>query len=539
MISNYTGHIFKIPFPFTDLATTKARPALALSEPDQFGDIQFAFITTKQTRPVGLTVELPPGILPFDSYLHLNKLFLLHKDIILKQLAVMPTHVLEEVFRKLTTNSTKKYYHQIHKPKQNKAFIAGETKINYAGRVFDEKELINLVDASLDFWLTTGRFAYQFEKDFASFLGVKHCSLVNSGSSANLLAFMALTSPKLGNRRIRQGDEVITVAAGFPTTVAPIVQYGAIPVFVDISLPTYNIDCAQLEEALSEKTKAVMLAHTLGNPFDLAAVRRFCDINNLWLIEDNCDALGSRYFYDKHWRYTGTIGDIGTASFYPPHHITMGEGGAVYTNSIELKRIAESFRDWGRDCWCPSGKDDTCKNRFKKQFGELPFGYDHKYVYSHFGYNLKVTDMQAAVGCAQLEKLPRFIEARKDNWQKLRVGLASLEDKLLLPQATADSDPSWFGFVLTVREDAGFSRDEIVSYLEQNNIQTRMLFAGNLLKHPCFDEFRTNHSGYRVVGDLTNANRVMNQTFWLGVYPGMTKSIIDYVIDRIKYFVVK
>ena len=424
------------------------------------------------------------------------------------------------------------YYKEIYR---NKGTFQPGDRIPYAGRVFDEKEIENLIEASLDFWLTTGRFTEKFERDFARFLGVKYCSLTNSGSSANLLAFMALTSPKLGEKRIKKGDEVITVAAGFPTTVAPIIQYGAIPVFVDVTLPSYNIDCSNLELVLTEKTKAIMVAHTLGNPFDLQAVRDFCDRNQLWLIEDNCDALGSKYFYNGEWCYTGTIGHIGTSSFYPPHHMTMGEGGAVYTNDIELKRLVESFRDWGRDCWCPSGHDNTCHKRFTQQFGELPLGYDHKYVYSHFGYNLKVTDMQAAVGCAQLEKLPQFIESRKKNWRKLRDGLAQLDNVLILPEPTVNSEPSWFGFLLTVREDAGLTRDEIVQYLESKGIQTRMLFSGNLLKHPCFAEMRTSGKGYRVIGNLENTDTIMNRTFWIGVYPGLTDESIDYMIGEIKY----
>jgi len=409
-------------------------------------------------------------------------------------------------------------------------------RIPYAGRVFDEREIENLIEASLDFWLTTGRFADRFEAEFARFLGVRHCSLVNSGSSANLLAFMALTSPKLEEKRILPGDEVITVAAGFPTTVAPIIQYGAVPVFVDVTLPTYNIDVTRLEEACSPRTKAVMVAHTLGNPFDLAAVKEFCDRQGLWLIEDNCDALGSRYRLQGEWKFTGTIGHIGTSSFYPPHHMTMGEGGAVYTNDGQFKRIIESFRDWGRDCWCPSGRDNTCSKRFDQQFGELPRGYDHKYVYSHFGYNLKVTDMQAAIGCAQLEKLPAFIEARKKNWTLLRDRLSGLADRLILPEATQDSDPSWFGFLLTVREDAGFTRDGIVARLEQKGIQTRMLFAGNLIKHPCFDEMRSSGTGYRVAGNLVNTDAIMERSFWIGVYPGMTTDMIAYSIDTIRDF---
>lgn len=436
----------------------------------------------------------------------------------------------EKELREQAIKAATHYYEFRHRTK--KVFSPGD-RIPYAGRVFDEREMAALIDASLDFWLTTGRYAERFENEFARFLGVAHCSLTNSGSSANLLAFTSLTSPKLGERRIRKGDEVITVAAGFPTTIAPILQNGAVPVFVDVTLPTYNIDCSQLEEAFTERTKAVMLAHTLGNPFDLKSVKDFCDHHNLWLIEDNCDALGSRYRYSGAWKYTGTIGHLGTSSFYPPHHMTMGEGGAVYTDDSRLKRLVESFRDWGRDCWCPSGHDDTCKHRFKQQFGKLPGGYDHKYVYSHLGYNLKVTDMQAAIGCAQLEKLPDFIDARKRNWKRLRDGLAELADRFVLPEPTHDSDPSWFGFLLTVRENAGISRDQIVSRLERNGIQTRMLFAGNLIKHPCFDEMRSTGQGYRIVGTLTNTDTIMNHSFWIGVYPGMTADMIGFVIETI------
>jgi CDP-6-deoxy-D-xylo-4-hexulose-3-dehydrase len=431
-----------------------------------------------------------------------------------------------------------------HKHGSKRTYNPGD-RIAYGGRVFDEKELVNLVDSSLDFWLTTGRYAERFEKEFAQFLGVEHCSLTNSGSSANLLAFMALTSPKLGERRIRPGDEVITVAAGFPTTVAPIIQYGAVPVFVDVALPTYNLDVTQLAAALSQRTKAVMVAHTLGNPFDLKAVKAFCDRHDLWLIEDNCDALGSRYLLNGEWRYTGAIGHIGTSSFYPPHHMTMGEGGAVYTNDTTLKRLVESFRDWGRDCWCPSGRDNTCGNRFTQQFGELPYGYDHKYVYSHFGYNLKVTDMQAAIGCAQLEKLSGFIAARRRNWQLLRDGLANLADRFVLPEPTEHADPSWFGFLLTVRDGAGFTREQLVNHLEAKGIQTRMLFAGNLIKHPCFDEMRASGKGYRVIPNSTSqrfnpstplpvTEAIMRDTFWIGVYPGMTDGMVEFMIETIQ-----
>lgn len=440
----------------------------------------------------------------------------------------------EQQLKQQAIEAAVRYYEIKHKTK--KEFTPGD-KISYGGRIFDEKEIINLVDSALDFWLTTGTYAAKFEQDFAKFLGVKHCALTNSGSSANLLAFMALTSHKLGDKRIKKGDEVITVAAGFPTTVAPIVQYGAIPVFVDVTIPAYNIDVSKLEIALSEKTKVVMIAHTLGNPFDLEAVKDFCDKHDLWLIEDNCDALGTKYLYKGEWKYSGTIGHIGTSSFYPPHHMTMGEGGAVYTNDTQLKRLIESFRDWGRDCWCASGHDDTCKHRFTQQFGELPVGYDHKYVYSHLGYNLKVTDMQAAIGCAQLDKMPNFIEARRKNWQMLRNGLADLEDTLILPEPTEQSKPSWFGFLITVKETAKFTRDELVKYLEDNKIQTRMLFAGNLTKHPCFDEMRATGEGYRVVGELTNTDTIMNRTFWIGVYPGMSEAMTSYMIEKIHQFV--
>jgi CDP-6-deoxy-D-xylo-4-hexulose-3-dehydrase len=440
---------------------------------------------------------------------------------------------LEKQYRDKVIQTTREYYQYLSKNK--KTFMPGD-RIPFAGREYDDDEMTMLVDSALDFWLTTGRFSNRFEKEFAEFLGIKYCSLVNSGSSANLIAFMALTSPNLGDRRIRRGDEVITVAAGFPTTVAPIVQYGAVPVFVDISLPSYNLDVSQLGLALSEKTKAVMLAHTLGNPFELSHVKEFCDANNLWLIEDNCDALGSKYYHNGKWVYTGTVGDIGTSSFYPAHHMTMGEGGAVYTNDSQLKRIIESFRDWGRDCWCSSGMDNSCRKRFEQQFGELPYGYDHKYVYSHFGYNLKVTDMQAAIGCAQLKKLPRFIEVRKRTWNLLRDGLADMSDFFVLPEAAENTDPCWFGFLLTVRESAGFTRDQMVDHLESNGIQTRMLFAGNILKHPCFDEMRASGKGYRVVGELSNTDIVMNQTFWVGVYPGIDEDKIKFIIKIIRDF---
>jgi degT/dnrJ/eryC1/strS aminotransferase len=422
----------------------------------------------------------------------------------------------------------KEYCNNYHN--QKKTFEEGD-RINYASRVYDAKEMENLVDSALDFWLTAGRYADQFEKEFAKYLKVRYVSLVNSGSSANLLAFMALTSPLLKERQIRPGDEVITVACGFPTTVTPVIQYGAVPVFVDVTIPQYNIDIEMLEKAYSQKTKAVMIAHTLGNPFDLEHVKAFCDRHNLWLVEDNCDALGSTYTIDGQTKLTGTIGDIGTSSFYPPHHMTMGEGGAVYTDDPLLHRIVRSFRDWGRDCICASGQDNLCGHRFDKQYGELPLGYDHKYVYSHFGYNLKATEMQAAVGCAQLEKFPSFVERRKHNFARLKNALLPASDFLILPEPAKNSDPSWFGFLITCKE--GVDRNRLVQYAEKKGVQTRMLFAGNLTKHPCFDQMRQENRGYRVVGDLAQTDRIMNNTFWVGVYPGMSDEMIDYMAKTI------
>ena len=434
----------------------------------------------------------------------------------------------EKEARKAILECVKEYYEKYHNVK--KEFKEGD-RIPYASRVYDSSEMINLVDSALDFWLTSGKYTAEFEKEFAKLLGVKFCSTVNSGSSANLVAFMALTSPLLGKRAIKRGDEVITVAAGFPTTVTPCIQYGAVPVFVDITIPQYNIDVTKLEEALSKKTKAVMIAHTLGNPFNLRVVKRFCDKHNLWLIEDNCDALGSQYMINGEIRNTGTVGDIGTSSFYPAHHITMGEGGAVYTSNPLLHKIMRSFRDWGRDCQCPSGVDNMCNHRFSGQYGELPFGYDHKYVYSHFGYNLKITDMQAAVGCAQLSKVKDFVKKRRINFDYLLSGLEDLQDKIILPEPCANSIPSWFGFMITCKD--GVNRNQVVNYLEENGIQTRNLFAGNLIKHPCFDEMRKKKKGYRVVGKLENTDRVMNSGFWIGVYPGMKKEMLDCMIKAL------
>lgn len=439
----------------------------------------------------------------------------------------------KEELKKQILELTREYYREVHGEK--KEFKPGETFVNYGGRYFDDAEVVNLVDSSLDFWLTAGPWAHKFETRLANWLGVKHCAVCNSGSSANLLAFYALTSPKLGDRAIKRGDEVITVAAGFPTTVNPIIQFGAVPVFVDVALPGFDIDVNQLEAAYSDKTKAVMLAHSLGNPFNIKAVKAFCDKHSLWLIEDNCDALGSEYTIDGVTKKTGTWGHIGTSSFYPPHHMTMGEGGAVYTNDALLDKIVRSFRDWGRDCWCVGGVDNTCKMRFTGQFGELPQGYDHKYVYSHFGFNLKITDMQAAIGCAQLEKLDTIVAARRKNWARLHEGLKDVE-QLILPEAEASSNPSWFGFLIAVKDDAGFTRNELTSSLESRKIQTRNLFAGNLIKHPAFDEMRKSGEGYRVVGELRMTDFVMNNGFWIGVYPGMSDAMLDYMIQSIREF---
>ncbi len=421
------------------------------------------------------------------------------------------------------------YYHQFKE--QKKPFVPGD-RITYAARVFDEKEMQRLTDAVLDFWLTSGRFCDEFEKKFAEWIGVKYAHLVNSGSSANLLAFAVLTAPELGERRIRRGDEVITTACGFPTTAAPILQYGAVPVFVDVTVPQYNIDADRLEDAYTSKTKAVMIAHTLGNPFDIKAVKEFCEKHHLWLIEDNCDALGSRYTIEGKTKYTGTWGDIGTSSFYPPHHMTMGEGGCVYTDNPLLHRLILSYRDWGRDCICPPGHDGACGNRFGQKAGELPCGYDHKYIYSHFGFNLKATDLQAAAGVEQLKKMPGFIERRRHNWNRLRNTLEPLSDRILLPEPAENSCPSWFGFLVSVREGQGLRRNQVTQYLEEHRIQTRLLFSGNLIRHPAFNHIR-NTDAYRTAGGMEVTDFIMNSSFWIGVYPGMTDEMTDYMAQII------
>lgn len=432
----------------------------------------------------------------------------------------------EGILRNKVRMAVIEYYNATHGVK--KEFVPGQTYINYAGRVFDEKELVSLTDSTLDFWLTAGKFTSQFENDFADFLGIKHCMLTNSGSSANLLAMSALTSHLLGERRLHAGDEVITVAAAFPTTVNPIIQNRLVPVFVDVEPSTLNISADRIEDAITPKTKAIFIAHTLGNPFDIDVVMESAENNNLWVIEDACDALGSKF----DGKYVGTFGDLSTYSFFPAHHMTMGEGGAICTDDEVLKRIVMSFRDWGRDCYCPTGHDNSCGKRFNTQMGELPFGYDHKYIYSHIGYNLKLTDMQAAVGVAQLEKLPSFINERKRNFSILYEGLQVFDEYFILPQTLSKADPSWFGFPLTVRESAPFSRNDIVQYLENNKVATRMLFSGNLTRHPSFEDVN-----YRVHGNLKNTDFIMNNTFWIGVYPGLTKEMLRYTISMFQKFI--
>ena len=521
------GGIYKLPFPFTDLTAIKARPALALNAPDRNGDVRFLFITTTPVSGTewGYALQAADFVgqpLPYPSTLRLDKPFLLHNSLALKPLAQLTKQAHATILRGLIDADIPAFTALAHGPRP---FQPGETPIPPAGKVLNAAEIQNMVAAALDGWLTTGRFNDEFEARLARFLGVKHLITVNSGSSANLIAFATLTSPKLGERAIRPGDEVIGVAAGFPTTVNPILQHGAIPVFVDVELGTYNIDVSRLEEAIGPRTKAIMLAHTLGNPFNLDVVTRLCKQHGLWLIEDCCDALGSTYAGQG----VGTFGDIGTLSFYPAHHITMGEGGAVFTNNGQLKPIAESFRDWGRDCFCATGQDNTCKKRFNWQLGSLPAGYDHKYTYSHAGYNFKITDMQAACGLAQLDKLPDFIARRKANFAHLKERLRACEEHLILPEATPGADPSWFGFPITLRPGSGVQRVDLLRHLDQHKIGTRLLFGGNLTRQPYFQ-----NRHYRVVGELTNTDIVMHQTFWIGVYPALTGEMLDYAATQIE-----
>ncbi|MBA7489534.1 UDP-4-amino-4-deoxy-L-arabinose--oxoglutarate aminotransferase [subsurface metagenome] len=469
--------------------------------------------------------DLIDGNLPQDYFVITDRVLLMKKGSVVEKVGRISVQKIDELLRQMAHNIVEKHYDAVHR--KDKDFSPGKTYIRYAGRVYDMEEMKALVDSSLDFWLTAGRFAKQFEEEFAKFLGLKHCILTNSGSSANLLAISALTSPNLGKRRLKPGDEIITTACAFPTSVNPIIQNNLIPVFLDVDVGAYNIQVDKIEDALSEKTKAIFLAHTLGNPFNLDTILKICEKYNLWLIEDNCDALGSKY----NGKYTGTFGHIATFSFYPAHHITMGEGGALVTNDPLLKQIIVSFRDWGKDCWCEPGHDNTCGKRFGWQSGSLPYGYDHKYIFSHIGYNLKVTDMQAAVGVAQLKKLPQFIKARKKNWGLFYDELKKYNDYFILPKAADNSDPSWFGFLLTVKENAPFSRNEITNYLEKNKIATRLLFSGNIIRHPSFENLK-----YRIYGNLKNTDFIMNNTFWLGVYPGLTNQIIEYVKNKFEIF---
>ena len=530
---NTFGKIFKVKWPFTSLDESKLRPALAISDPNNFGDVEFLFITSKDKKiskniiPISNS-DFAKSSLPRESFLHMDKSVLLDKSVFTEEVAEMTSSFMDGVVRAMIKGKSKLYYEKFHKPVQHNEFIQGKDYIPYAGRVYDDKEMISLVDSALDFWLTAGRYAQEFEEVLANFLGLKYCLLTNSGSSANLLAISALTSPKLGERRLKPGDEVITTACGFPTTVNPIIQNNLVPVFIDVDLGTYNIQVEKLEEAVTEKTKAIFIPHTLGNPAELDKIMKTVKKYELWFIEDNCDSLGSKY----NGKYTGTFGHISTCSFYPAHHITMGEGGAVLTNDSLLNKIIASFRDWGRDCWCEPGHDNTCGKRFGWQLGKLPFGYDHKYIYSHIGYNLKVTDMQAAIGVEQLKKVPGFIEKRKENFRMLYDELRKYEKYFVLPVATENSEPSWFGFPILVREDAPFTRAEIVNYLEENKIATRMLFGGNLTKQPAYENIK-----YKIIGSLENTDLVMNNLFWIGVYPGLTGEMVKYMIVKIVEFI--
>jgi CDP-6-deoxy-D-xylo-4-hexulose-3-dehydrase len=522
------GTIYSAFFPFSDFSNTKKRPVLALSGKDDNDDVRIAFITkTAVDEAQGFVLEsadFEDESLKHQSHIRVDKTFNLHSSRIEKPVVKLSNKGYERVLRRLVTLDIPAFaalkYH-------DKSFQPGTSVVPPSGKVIGAPELKNMIEASLDGWLTTGRFNEAFEKRFAEFVGVPYALTTTSGSSANLLAFTALTSHKLGARALKPGDEVITVAAGFPTTVNPMLQNGMVPVFVDVDIPTYNIDPAKIAAAISPKTKAIMVAHTLGNPFNLDVVMALAEEHNLWVIEDCCDALGSTY----KGQHVGTFGHIATCSFYPAHHITMGEGGMIFTKDRDLRTIIESFRDWGRDCYCGPGCDNTCGKRFGQQLGTLPMGYDHKYTYSHLGYNLKITDMQAACALAQMDRLPGFIAARKQNFTYLKNRLQSCEEFLILPEATAGSEPSWFGFPVTLREAAGIDRVELLKYLDQNKIGTRLLFAGNLTRQPYF-EGRT----YRISGELTNTDKIMNDTLWIGVYPGLTESMLDFVCEKIEAF---
>ncbi len=526
---NYKGKIFKIPFPFSDLTQNKVRPVLAISEPNEYGDIRFAFITTKAHNNINQVALKKADFinepLPLKSFIQLDKAVLLNKEIIIEQWAELKTTSWLKLQRKLVLIESQSWYSSRFTPTE---FIPGKTRVNYAGRVFDQHEISNAVEASLDFWLTEGRFSEEFSEQIAEFLDVEHVLLTNSGSSANLLAFAALTSEKLGDKRLKPGDEVISVAAGFPATVTPIIQYGLIPVFIDVDIPTYNIDVEMMRKAITPKTRCIFIAHTLGNPFNIEAVMQLAEEHGLWVIEDNCDAFGSEYKEKK----TGSFAHLSTISFYPAHHITTGEGGAICTNDPQLALLVRAFRDWGRDCYCAGGENNTCGKRFSQQFGKLPFGFDHKYVYSEIGYNLKMTDIQAAIGAAQIQKLPEFCEKRKENFINWTRIFEKYPDYFILPKATENSDPAWFAFIVTLKESAPFTRDELTAHLSSKLIETRNLFAGNITKQPGFI-----NKNWRIADHLKNTDYIMNNTFFLGTYPGLTKEMFDYTEEVLEEFI--
>ncbi|HEY5590037.1 MAG TPA: lipopolysaccharide biosynthesis protein RfbH [Paludibacter sp.] len=527
---NFKGKIFKIPFPFTDLQKIKKRPVLALSEPNEYGDIRFAFITTKPHENKN-QIELKKSDfvsepLPLQSFVQLDKTVLLSKDIIIEKWAELKTTTWLKFQRQLVLNESQKWYTDRFSDSE---FIPGKSRVNYAGRVFDEKEIINAVNASLDFWLTEGRFSEEFSEKIAEFIGVEHVLLTNSGSSANLLAFSALTSEKLGDKRLKPGDEVISVAAGFPATMTPIIQYGLVPVFVDVEIPTYNINIEMMRKAITPKTRCIFIAHTLGNPFNIDAVMQLAKEHDLWVIEDNCDAFGSEYKGKK----TGSFAHLSTISFYPAHHITTGEGGAICTNDPQLAQLVRAFRDWGRDCYCAGGENNTCGKRFSQLFGNLPYGFDHKYVYSEIGYNLKMTDIQAAIGAAQIDKLPHFCERRKENFKEWTRIFSKYPDYFILPKATEGADPAWFAFIVTLKEGSPFKRDELTGHLNSKLIETRNLFAGNITKQPGFI-----NKNWRIADHLNNTDYIMNNTFFLGTYPGLTKEMFDYSEQVLDAFIV-
>jgi CDP-6-deoxy-D-xylo-4-hexulose-3-dehydrase len=531
--NNQIGEIVLLDFPFTNAKGSKLRPALIVGISDVYDDLLVAFVTSEVENYVWSEYavainqsNLQEGTIKHDSIIRCEKLITINPDrIARKKVALLTKNKISEVLRKVATIGTNGLYSEIHKAAR---FVPGKTKVNYAGRVFDEKEMINAVNASLDFWLTEGRFSEEFAEKIADFLGIEHVLLTNSGSSANLLAFAALTSEKLGDKRLKPGDEVISVAAGFPATVTPIIQYGLVPVFVDVDIPTYNINVEMMRKAITPKTRCVFIAHTLGNPFNIDEVMKLAHEHDLWVIEDNCDAFGSEY----KGRKTGTFGHLSTISFYPAHHITTGEGGAICTNDPQLANLVRAFRDWGRDCYCAGGENNTCGKRFSQQFGDLPVGYDHKYVYSEIGYNLKMTDLQAAIGSAQIDKLPEFCENRKSNFNEWTRIFEKYPDYFILPKSTEGADPAWFAYIVTLKHDCPFTRDKITSYLNEKLIETRNLFAGNIVKQPAFV-----NKNYRIAEHLGNTDFIMNNTFFLGTYPGLTQEMFKYTEEVLGSFI--